>query len=95
MLCDLLVVQDHLVTDVFLYDSSGGPHAIRHLNGRSCIWLLEVLLDMLLIAAVIVCMLVVADSNDLQHKELSLDLPNLMKRQDVDSLFRQLCRKLR
>ncbi len=49
---------------------------------------------MLFIAAVIVRMLVIADANDLQHKELPLDLPNLMKRQDVDSLFRQLCRKL-
>ena len=61
----LLVIQNHLVTDVLLNNSRGRAYTVGHLNGRCRIWFFEVLFDLLFVAAVAVGMLVVADANNL------------------------------
>ena len=77
---DLLIVKNHLIAYILLYNGSGGAYAITHLNSRGRIGFFEVFLDLFFVAAVVVGMLVITHPNHLKHEKFALDLADIMKR---------------
>lgn len=87
VLCYLLIIQYHLIVNIFLNDSSSCPNSIWYFNIGGIISLLNILLGWLLT--------VKANTHYLKSEKSTLNLRHLMKWKSINPRSCQLLRNLR